>query len=268
MSESPLSREDVAYIKEMGLRKEQGLKSVSQAQLARELGVSEKTISRIIHNKTHKDVAPRVQILDQHRELAAYFALHPEEAALPHVPEEEVCTGNALIEFKNKYRFDTKRPLFWGWYEDFNGIHGVVSDGVLILLDNTPYPFIRFAKHAKEMKLDEAPWFSSKACELPTFALRDLMTEPPGLQLFFACDLPEDCVLVVTEDKAGEYIIKRKFLELADKRGYHLREAGENPGYIYMTQRVKNSPSDPTDPDVIQGTFCDPVGAICVMVTE
>ena len=200
-----LTEEQVIIILEMLKNK------IPHHVIAKEFKVSSKTISRISTGETWKEMSSKykLQIPSQAiMPLTEYYNLHDE-----------------VVAVKNHFGLCFNQPLYWGWFEAWDGLHSVVSDGYIIW-ESTD--LVKFAIKLSNTGIKGHPVWADLAEELPTFELEDIMTQSVGNKLHFI--------------DAG---VPQKYVNIANKMKLEIREGGKET--IYLTKRKIRSKSNPTN---------------------
>ncbi len=200
--------------------------------IAEEFGVSKKTISRINTGETWREVALRYNQRTPSVQINIPNIITP-------VSPEFADLLDELTAVKNHFGFDFKQPLYWGWFEGWDGIHSVVSDGYIIW---ESVDLVNYAKRLAETNIDGHPVYASKAEELPTFELEDLMTLPVG-EKYTIDAVAGDVVRLVGSKEA--IFLRQKYVNIATKLKLEIRAAGKDGKYVYLTKNKPKSPNDP-----------------------
>jgi hypothetical protein len=206
---------------------------VPQRIIAGRFGVSKKTISRINTGDTWKEVCFRYN-----RETPSEQIQLPFLNVTPITPEVADVLDE-LVAVKNHFGLDFKQPIHWGWFESWDGIHSVVSDGYIIWESRD---LVKFAKRLVGTNIHEAPVYAYKAEELPTFELEDLMTMIVGEK--YSIDAISGDVVRLVYNECAIYL-KRKYVTIANSLRLDIRAAGQSGNYAYMTKNKPRSPNDP-----------------------
>jgi len=206
---------------------------VPQRVIAEKFGVSKKTISRINTGETWRDVSLRYN----QRSPSTHVQL-PNLNIVP-VSPETADLMDELVGVKNAFCLDFKQPIYWGWFEGWDGVHSVVSDGYIIW-ESTD--LVAYAQKLAATNIEGYPIYADKAEELPTFELEDIMTLNPG-EKYTIDATAGDVVRLVSKDKA--VCLRQKYVNLANRMRLDIRVAGKSDDYVYLTRNKPKSPNDP-----------------------
>jgi hypothetical protein len=206
---------------------------VPHHKIAEQFGISKKTVGRINTGETWKEVSMRYNqhVPGQH--------VHLPTGTVPSVSPEICDILDELTAIKNHFGFDFNQPLYWGWFESWDGIHSVVSDGYIIWESQD---LVKYAKRLIETGIEGAPVYASKAEELPTFELEDLMTQPVG-QKYTIDAIAGDIVRLSGEN--GSIFLKQKYVNIANRLKLEIRGVGDKDDYVYFTHNKPKSPNNP-----------------------
>ena len=199
--------------------------------LAAEFGVSKKTISRINTGETWREVSLRFggqpptqlttsTIINLAGLSTAFCDLHDE-----------------LIAVKNHFGLTFRQPLYWGWFEGWDGLHALVSDGYIIW---ESADLVAYAQKVAATGICESPVWADLVEELPTFELESLMTQPIGKRLTVASAVGDIVNLV------NGTAIRQRYMTLAANMKLDVREVLGNPSVVYFTRNKPKSKRDPT----------------------
>lgn len=208
--------------------------SVPHRAIAEDFGVSKKTISRINTGETWKDVSMRYN----QRKLSAHIRLP--SLNITTIAPEIADLIDEITAVKNNFGFDFKQPLYWGWFDAWDGVHSVVSDGYIIW---ESADLVKYANRLADTNVEESPVYASRAEELPTFELEDIMTLPIGDK--YTIDATAGDVVRLTGHK-GSIFIRSKYVNIATRLKLDIRMAGKDGNYVYLTKNKPKSPNDPT----------------------
>jgi hypothetical protein len=199
--------------------------------IAIEFGVSKKTISRINTGETWRKVSlrygthPPIQMVMPLAELLTEFCdLHDEITAV-----------------KNHFAFSFQQPIYWGWFESWDGLHALASDGYIIW-ESTD--LVKYAQKLAATGLTGSPVWAEKAEELSTFELGTFMNRSIG-DRFNIYTSDSDAVRCFTES-GSVVLLRRKYVNVAAKMKLEIREAGSGSDAVYLTRNKPKSKRDPT----------------------
>ena len=203
---------------------------ISHRVIAAEFGVSKKTISRINTGETWRDVSLRFGA----RPPAQLGSLH-----LVGLPTEFCDLHDEITAIKNHFALSFQQPIYWGWFESWDGLHALVSDGYIVW---ESADLVKYARKIAATEIKGIPVWAEKLDELPTFELEALMTCPVGDH--FIVDTSSGDLAMLTG--AGRTIcVRQKYLNIASKMKLDVREAVGNPSIVYLTRNKPKSKSDP-----------------------
>jgi hypothetical protein len=201
--------------------------------IAQEFGISKKTVSRINTGETWKDVSLRYN----QRSPSTHVQL-PNLNIVPIAPETADLIDE-LVGVKNTFCLDFKQPIYWGWFEGWDGVHSVISDGYIIWESKD---LVDYAKKLAATEINDEPIYADKAEELPTFELADIMTLSVGDK--YTIDATAgDVVRLVGKHKS--VCLKQRYVQLATRLKLEIRAAGESDEYVYLTRNKSRSASSP-----------------------
>lgn len=201
-----------------------------QHLIARCYGVSTKTISRIKNGETWSNITQRYRTKD---------CLLPVIKITP-IPIETIDLLDEIIAIKNHFGFSFEHPMHWGWFDAWDGLHSVVSDGIIMW---ESADLVSYARKLSTCNINKHPVWASYAEELPTFDLEDVMTLPVGDKLRPDTEA-NGAVKLVCETTA--IFLHSKFVNIAHKMKLDIRLAGQSDEFVYLTKLKPKSPVDPT----------------------
>lgn len=209
-------------------------RGITHRSIAQAFGISCKTVSRISTGETWKEVSQR------------YAETHPvpiltlPAISLTALPTDFCDLMDEIVAVKNTFALSFDQPIYWGWFEGWDGLHSIISDGYII------WESIGLVDYAQ--KLARSPYLSypvwaAKAEELPTFELEDIMSQPTGaiLKLDVASG---DTVRLAGAN--NQVFLKRKHYRAAMNMGLDIRLAGKSTDFVYLTKNKPRAISDPT----------------------
>jgi hypothetical protein len=163
-------------------------RNISIGAIAEEFRVGHKTVARIRTGETWSEVTKRTSTVVTNNTV------------LPADPILDLM--DEAVSVKNHFCLALDRPMDWGYFDWYDGLHSVVTDG---------YIFWESADLVSlALKLNGGK-------ELPTFWLKDLMTQPIG-QVISNNHLPN------------------KYAAIADSMKLELRQAGTRHDIVYLTR--------------------------------
>lgn len=195
--------------------------------IAAEFGVSKKSISRINTGETWRDVSLR------------YGARPLAQLNLVGLPTEFCDLHDEIVAIKNHFALAFQQPIYWGWFESWDGLHSLVSDGYVIF---ESADLVKYAQKIAATELRGSPVWSEKLDELPTFELEALMTCPVG-EPYQVDTCGGDLVRLTLGKKV--VLLRQKYVSVAVKMKLEIREAVGNNTVVYLTRNKPKSKSDP-----------------------
>jgi ligand-binding SRPBCC domain-containing protein len=208
--------------------------------IAKEFEVSKKTISRINTGETWRGVSLR------------YKLHHPSAPKITPVINliglsTEFCDlHDEITGVKNHFALSFNQPIYWGWFEGWDGLHSLASDGYIIW---ESADLVNYAQKIANTKLTGSPVWAEKIDELPTFELETFMTQPVG-ELFSINNAIDNIVRLTSP--AQTILLQQKYVTVATKMRLDIREAGNRSDIVYLTRNKPKSKNDPM-PIVIAG---------------
>jgi hypothetical protein len=204
-----------------------------QHVIANDYGVSTKTISRIKTGETWSEVTQRFRSKHPLANIT-----HPIVKIAP-MAAETIDVMDEAIAVKNHFGFDFNQPLHWGWFDGWDGLHAVVSDGI-ILWESTD--LLNYAQRLATSGIDAHPIWANRAEEMPTFDLEDILTLPVGEK--FDIEMETGGLVRLSQDD-HQVFLHQRFINIARKMKLDIRVAGEQEQFVYLTRLKPKSPSDP-----------------------
>lgn len=212
------------------LRQRKELK-VPREKVANDFGISKRTVTRICNGESWQSIVN-----------VSPYKPRPKIKRLNPLPRGYDKIHNEYVNFRRKYGFDFYRPVCWGSYDSWDGLHHVASDGIISWISK------RAADEARliaELGKPEHPFFSDQAHELDTFELSNLMNAPVGEPLVF--DLNDFSGIIRYRTVAGRLIfIAEKFVEIAFEKGLTFFEVENNPDNVFVVRLIEGL-LDPAD---------------------
>jgi hypothetical protein len=200
--------------------------------IADEFGVSKKTVSRINTGETWREVSLR-------------YGLHPPTQPtapiinLMGLPAEFCDLHDEITAVKNHFALSFQQPIYWGWFEGWDGLHSLVSDGYIIW---ESVDLVNYAQKIASTKIGGSPVWYDKLDELPTFELTEFMTQPIGER--YGVDTSAGDLVRLTSP-TRTVLIRQKYVTVAAKMKLEIREAGKETDTVYLTRNKPKSKSDP-----------------------
>jgi hypothetical protein len=205
-----------------------------QHLIAASYGVSTKTISRIKTGETWSEITQRYRVRDR---LAG--AKLPIVQITP-LPTATIDLLDEVIAIKNHFGFSFDHPIHWGWFDAWDGLHSVVSDGI-ILWESAD--LVNYAQKLTSCGVNDHPIWAQSAEEMPTFDIEDIMTMPVGEK--FKPDMEADGAVKLICGSVSIFL-HSKFVNIARRLKLDIRVAGQSEEFVYLTKLKPKSPADPT----------------------
>jgi len=202
-----------------------------QHTIATDYGVSIKTISRIKRGETWSEITQRSRV-------------HYSGAKIPIVTSISDKTLDLLDEvtaIKNHFGFSFDQPIHWGWFDGWDGLHSIASDGIIMW---ESADLVAYAQKLAQCGIDDSPIWARCAEELPTFDIEDVMTQSVGT-IYEPTMETEETVHLNT--KKHSVILHSKFVNIARAMKLDIRVADKTNEYVYFTKQKPKSPADPTN---------------------
>lgn len=208
-----------------------------QHNIAADYGVSTKTISRIKTGETWSEVTQRFR---SRNPLAN--AILPIVKIVP-LPTETLDLLDEVIAVKNHFGFSFDQPIHWGWFDSWDGLHSVASDGIIM------WESADLVKYAQKLALSGVnihPVWGDMGEELPTFDLEDILTQPVGEK--FKVDMETGGAVRLScqcDEKQHVVFLHQRFANIARRMKLDIRRAGKQEQFVYLTKLKPKSPADP-----------------------
>jgi len=206
-------------------------RGISQKAIADYYGVSKKTISRINTGETWSELSKRT----------AAKTLPPHDVALP-----DVSSPNLLLDLldevtgiKNHFGLSFDEPLDWGYFNWYDGLHSVATDGIIAWESSD---LTTFALRLASSKILGAPIWSQDARELPTLCLKNLMTQPIGGR--YLADSDAGSVVRLVSDDGTIVLLGKKYYDIANKMRFDIRQAGNLSTIVYLSRAKTKTTAD------------------------
>lgn len=200
--------------------------------IAEEFDISKKTVSRINTAEAWRDVVLRYRSQSPSDHMAIPNPLLQLAPAYCDLLDE-------ITSIKNHFGLDFKQPIYWGWFDSWDGKHSIASDGFIIWESSD---LVAYAKRLIATGVQTDPIWASKAEELPTFELEDIMSLPVG-----ACYVIDRTVgdIVCMRSPTQKVFLRQKYVSIASRMKLDIREAGDSDLYVYLTRNKPKAPNDP-----------------------
>jgi hypothetical protein len=203
--------------------------NVPHRLIADEFGVSKKTISRINTGETWREVSLR-------------YGLHPPPNSVLNLVglSTEFCDlHDEITAVKNHFALAFQQPLYWGWFEGWDGLHSLASDGYIIW---ESADLVKYARKLAETGITGSPVWCDKLEELPTFELEAFMTRPIGERYSIDTNAGDVVRLVSTKHTV---VMRQRYVSLAIKMHLDIRECGDDSSCVYLTRNKPKTKNDP-----------------------
>lgn len=192
-----------------------------QKDIALFYGVHPKTISRIKTGKNWQWLSQQV--------------LHPEEVLLKLAPifdtkqydEQYLTSLDQIVAIKNTFCLDHNKPIYWGWFDGWDGKHAIATDGIIAWESND---LVNYFKN-----LDNT--LNKNAKELPTIALEILFNYPLNTRANIV-DEYKNSIKLSGDSKI--VFIDKKFAALVNKLSLEYFFAG-NTNLVYLVKTKKRT---------------------------
>ena len=195
--------------------------------IAAEFGVSKKTIGRINTGETWREVSLR------------YGARPPAQLGLIGLSTEFCDLHDEITAIKNHFALAFRQPIYWGWFESWDGLHSLVSDGYIIWESSD---LVKYARKIAALGIQGDPVWTEKLDELPTFELEALMTCPVGEH--FTVDTSSGDIARLTLGD-GVVFLRQKYVNVAARMKLEIRAAGNRSDIVYLTRNKPKAKNDP-----------------------
>lgn len=200
---------------------------VSHTIISDRFDVSKKTISRISDGETWREVSRH------------YHMCNPvNHVCLPSISPDVCNLIDEITAIKNHFGFTFHQPLYWGWFEAWDGLHSVTSDGYIIW-ESTD--LVKYAQKIAKSGIREPPVMADQAEELPTFELEDIMSLPVGEKYVVGACAGDVAQLI---GQNFTVLVKQRYVNIAERMRLDIREAGSRDSIVYLT---RNKPKARTD---------------------
>lgn len=217
-------------------------KGDTQSLIAADYGVEKKTISRIKTGKTWGKIKLRFDEDPNHRqEVAPVVYLEPDS-------DEVLDLMSTLTGAKNQFCLDHDKPVHFGRFDWIDGIHAVVTDGLIMWESESMY---RLATKIEATGLKKHPFFASKADELPTLEISRMMTLPINQEFVEREDYATGVSKLISEE--GKVVfLQERYMRVIDRNKFQVHLAGDQTDFVYLTKSIiKNKKTDQGDTVVI-----------------
>lgn len=202
-----------------------------QQDIAAFYKVTPRTISRIKNGKTWTALTQKDR------------AIH-NNAKIPIITPIPVETMNLLDEVtavKNHFGFSFDHPIHWGWFDGWDGLHSIASDGIIMW---ESADLVTYAQKLAQSGIDESPIWANCAEELPTFDIEDVMTQSVGNIYEPIMEADGFVQLIATPHTA---FLHSKFVNISQTMKLDIRVADKTNEYVYLTKHKPKSTKDPTN---------------------
>ncbi len=218
-----------------------------QWKIAEQFKVSKKSINRISTGETWSDISQRY-----------HLKKHPIQPVcnLVPIPDDIADLLDEVTAVKNHFGFSFKQPLYWGWFDSWDGLHSVASDG-FIAWESTD--LVTYAQKLAKSGVNDTPIYANLAEEIPTFELENMMSHPVGDKFTIEMDSGN---IVRLLDSVGRCIfLHQRYVHLATKMRLEIRRAEDvDDVFVYLTKLKPKSRSNDLDPNHI------PIACVSTMI--
>jgi hypothetical protein len=205
-----------------------------QQSIATYYKVSTKTISRIKTGDTWSDVTQRYRVRDPW-----IGSKLPVVRIIP-TPASTIDLIDEVVAVKNHFGLRFEYPIYWGWFNSWDGLHSVVSDGIIMW---ESVDLVSYAQKLAKSGINESPIWADRTDEIPTFDIEDILTHPIGKKLKIDVETGETVQLSCSNE--SPIYLHPRFINISKRMKLDIRQAGEQQDYVYLTKLKPKSPSDP-----------------------
>lgn len=224
-------------------------KAVPQWKIAEQFGVSKKSINRISTGETWSDISQRYRLKKHPAKIQPICNLVP-------VPDVIADLLDEVTAVKNHFGFSFKQPIHWGWFESWDGLHSVTSDG-FIAWESTD--LVAYAKKLADSGVNDSPIYANLAEEMPTFELEDMMLHPIGDKFIVGMD--SGSVVQLIDSVGRSILLHQRYVHLAIKMKLEIRRAEDvDDSFVYLTKLKPKSRTTDLDPMYI------PIACVSTMI--
>jgi hypothetical protein len=223
-STSPLTEEQVIEVLHM---LDEGF---SHRTIAEKFGVGRKVVSRIHTGETW-------------REFSHHYAKEkPDQITIPLLGlSNDFCDlHDEITAVKNNFGLNYNQPIHWGWFESWDGLHSVVSDGYIIWESSD---LVTYAQQLVLTGIKGEPVWADKAEELPSFECEDIMSMPVGGQ--YTVVSQDNGIVKLTRGDRCVYL-QQKYVDIAKRMKLDIREVRQKCNLVYFTRLKPKSSLNPT----------------------
>jgi hypothetical protein len=196
-----------------------------QHVIAASYGVSVKTISRIKRGETWNDVTQRSMV-------------HYSGAKIPTItiiPAKTLDLLDEVIAIKNHFGFSFDQPIHWGWFDGWDGLHSIASDGIIMW---ESADLVAYAQKLAQSGINDSPIWARCAEELPTFDIEDVMTQSVG-KIYEPTIETEEAVQLIAYPHS--VFLHSKFVNIARMMKLDIRVANKTNEYVYLTKQKQKA---------------------------
>jgi len=206
-------------------------RGISQRAIAEYYGVSKKTISRINTGETWSELSKRT----------VAKALPPHNVALPVIYSPNVLLDllDEVTSIKNHFGLSFDEPLDWGYFNWYDGLHSIATDGIIAWESSD---LTAFALRLASSNILGTPIWSQDARELPTLCLKNLMTQPIGGR--YIADSDAGSVVRLIADDETVVLLGKKYYEIANRMKFDIRQAGNRSDIVYLSRAKTKTTAD------------------------
>lgn len=212
-------------------------KRVAQWRIAEQFHVSTKSINRISTGETWGDISRRYKLRQNPPKV---------QAADPIIPVAENVANmlDELTAVKNHFALSFKHPVHWGWFDSWDGLHAIATDGYIAW---ESADLVSYAQRLQASNAVGEPVYADLAEEVPTFDLEHLMSHLVGNS--FSIDTSGGGISRLYDVEDHIVFLQQKYVALSVKMQLEIRRAeGSNDAFVYLTKLKPNSRGKDIDP--------------------
>lgn len=200
----------------------------NQERIAKDFKIEKKTVSRIHTGKTWESVKQKFDEEPDHR-----ADMLPQIALVRSYDPSVLELIDIITSVKDHFALCHTSPLHYGKFDWIDGIHSVVTDGIIVWESVSLY---RLARQIEKTKVNDAPLFARKVNELPTFELAALLTHHPMDYRFISFEHSAEGVVRMTGENDKTVFLQEKYFNLIDRDGFQVYAAGDRTDIVYLTK--------------------------------
>lgn len=209
--------------------------SDSLEAIAKTYKVNKKTISRIQDGKTWRSVKLRFDSDPDYRVDSPVMFLQS-------YPDETLNLLEDVPRAKTRFGLAHDKPLYYGRFDGYDGVHWVVTDGMILWESQSLY---HLAVKIAESGIKEHPLYAAKVEELPTFEIAALMTFPFEDKLVEREDFNTG-VSRLTSEAGHPVLLRAHYMHLYDRDRFDAYLVGDRKNFVYFTKTKTTRNSEHT----------------------